>query len=102
MIAAAEYIRAQTDAGLAWQARLRTRDLLRVMNCVQCSLCKLHGKVACLGLAATFHVLLGGGTRESSYTELDAIQSGEGTTDLYSLHRVEVCVPVDELRMGIG
>uniref|UniRef100_A0A7S3FF16 Uncharacterized protein n=1 Tax=Haptolina ericina TaxID=156174 RepID=A0A7S3FF16_9EUKA len=45
---AAANIREQTDAGLAWQARLRTRDLLRIMNCVQCSLCKLHGKVWCM------------------------------------------------------
>lgn len=88
MVAAAENIRAQTDAGLAWQARLRTRDLLRVMNCVQCSLCKLHGKVASLGLAATFHVLLGEGTREAWESGLDEIRAG--SRSLYTLHRVEV------------
>ena len=79
MVSAAENIRSQTDAGLAWQARLRTRDLLRVMNCVQCSLCKLHGKIASLGLAATFHVLLGEGTREAGESELGLIQSGGGS-----------------------
>ena len=35
---------AQGGMGL-WQARLRARDMLRVMNCVQCSACRLHGKV---------------------------------------------------------
>jgi len=94
VIAAAENIRAQTDAGLAWQARLRTRDLLRVMNCVQCSLCKLHGKVAALGVAATFHVLLGEGTREAQESELDVIQAGQGSRNLYSLHRVEIAALV--------
>ena len=43
----------------AWKLRLRTRDLLRVMNCVQCNLCRLHGKVSALGLAASLQVLLG-------------------------------------------
>jgi len=90
VVAAAKNIREQTDAGLAWQARLRTRDLLRVMNCVQCSLCKLHGKVASLGLAATFHVLLGEGTREEGESELALLQAGERSKDLYALHRVEI------------
>ena len=43
----------------AWKLRLRTRDLLRVMNCVQCNLCRLHGKISALGLAASLQVLLG-------------------------------------------
>ena len=58
-----------------WKARLRTRDLLRVMNCVQCNVCRLHGKVGALGLATGLQVLLG--------TE------GDGG-DVDSLHRVEV------------
>ena len=58
-----------------WKARLRTRDLLRVMNCVQCNVCRLHGKVAALGLATGLQILLG--------TE------GDGG-DVDSLHRVEV------------
>ena len=29
----------QAGAGL-WQARLRARDLMRIMNCVQCSVCR--------------------------------------------------------------
>jgi hypothetical protein len=29
----------QEGVGL-WQARLRARDLMRIMNCVQCSVCR--------------------------------------------------------------
>ena len=39
-----------------WKARLRTRDLMAIMNCVQCNLCRLHGKVMALGLGATMQV----------------------------------------------
>jgi len=85
---AADRIREKTDAGLAWQARLRTRDLLRIMNCVQCSLCKLHGKVSALGLSATLQVILGEGTREGDQSALSV--SRENPTSPYSLHRVEV------------
>ena len=41
-----------------WKARLRTRDLLGAMNCVQCNLCRLHGKVAALGLSVGLQVLI--------------------------------------------
>ena len=37
---------------MVWKVRLRTRDLLRIMNCVQCNLCRLHGKVLACGLAS--------------------------------------------------
>ena len=36
----------------SWKLRMRTRDLLKVMNCVQCNLCRLHGKVLACGLAS--------------------------------------------------
>lgn len=39
-----------------WKARLRTRDLLGVMNCVQCNRCRLHGKVASLGIGVALQV----------------------------------------------
>ena len=46
-----------------WKMRLRTRDLLGVMNCVQCTLCRLHGKVMALGLSAALSVILGSSGR---------------------------------------
>jgi hypothetical protein len=58
---AGEKLKKHTDSpfSTAWKLRLRTRDLVRVMNCVQCNACRLHGKVSSLGLAASLNVLLG-------------------------------------------
>ena len=58
-----------------WEARLRTRDLFRVMNCVQCNKCRLHGKIGAMGLSTAFQVLLG--------------RAGEGG-DVDRIHRVEL------------
>eukprot|EP00529_Nitzschia_sp_RCC80_P024576 CAMPEP_0113490576 /NCGR_PEP_ID=MMETSP0014_2-20120614/27118_1 /TAXON_ID=2857 /ORGANISM="Nitzschia sp." /LENGTH=449 /DNA_ID=CAMNT_0000384353 /DNA_START=70 /DNA_END=1415 /DNA_ORIENTATION=- /assembly_acc=CAM_ASM_000159 len=32
-----------------WEARMRSRELLRIINCVQCNKCRLHGKVSMMG-----------------------------------------------------
>jgi len=74
---AAEELRlhARSSKAKVWKARLRTRDLLGAMNCVECKLCRLHGKVAALGLASALDVLIG--------------QEGGGG-DYKKLHRVEV------------
>lgn len=66
---------ATSSSAKVWKARLRTRDLLGIMNCVQCNLCRLHGKVAALGLAVALEILLG--------------EEGSGG-DVVKLHRVEV------------
>jgi Endoplasmic Reticulum Oxidoreductin 1 (ERO1) len=58
-----------------WDARMRSRDLLRIMNCVQCNKCRLHGKIAVLGLTTAMQILVG--------------HSGEGS-DPGKLHRVEL------------
>ncbi len=42
-----------------WQARMRTRELFRIMNCVQCNKCKLHGKIFLFSLSTALQVLLG-------------------------------------------
>lgn len=73
---------ASTQGGMGlWQARLRARDMLRVMNCVQCSACRLHGKVAALGLASGLQLLIG----------------GDGNNDAARMHRVEVAALVTAL-----
>ena len=70
----------------SWKLRLRTRDLLRVMNCVQCNLCRLHGKVSALGLAASLQLILGlQGRGEDGCNR---------PPDPTSLHRVEVAALV--------
>lgn len=58
-----------------WEARMRTRDLLRIMNCVQCNKCRLHGKIAMLGMSTALQIHLG--------------RSGEGG-DPNRIHRVEL------------
>ena len=42
-----------------WEARMRTRQLLRIMNCVQCNKCRLHGKITTMGVSAALQILLG-------------------------------------------
>jgi hypothetical protein len=48
------------DPTSLWEARMRTRELFRIMNCVQCNKCRLHGKISVLGLSTAFQILLGG------------------------------------------
>ena len=68
----------QEGMGL-WQVRLRCRDLQAVMNCVQCSACRLHGKIGALGLASALQMLLG--------------ERGGGG-DAARMHRVEVAAMI--------
>ncbi|KAG8470208.1 hypothetical protein KFE25_008629 [Diacronema lutheri] len=71
----------QGGVGL-WQARLRARDLMRIMNCVQCSVCRLHGKVGTLGVNTGMQILLG--------------REGRGG-DAARMHRVEVAALITTL-----
>jgi Endoplasmic Reticulum Oxidoreductin 1 (ERO1) len=65
-----------TDSKAAlWEARMRARELGRIMNCVQCNKCRLHGKVSIMGLSTALQILVG--------------EDGEGG-DINSLHRVEL------------
>jgi len=59
-----------------WEARMRMRDLMRIMNCVQCNKCRFHGKIAVLGLSTAMQISLGRG--------------GEGIADISRIHRVEL------------
>jgi hypothetical protein len=63
------------SVGALWEARMRTRELLRIMNCVQCNKCRLHGKVSVMGLSTALQILVG--------------QKGEGG-DVTRVHRVEL------------
>lgn len=63
------------SVGALWEARMRSRELLRIMNCVQCNKCRLHGKIAVLGLTTAMQILVG--------------RAGEGS-DIDKLHRVEL------------
>lgn len=39
---------------------MRTRDLMRIMNCVQCNKCRFHGKISALGLSTALQLAVGG------------------------------------------
>lgn len=65
-----------------WEARMRSRELMRIMNCVQCNKCRLHGKISVLGLSTALQVLLG--------------RSGEGG-DPNRIHRVELAAMLTTL-----
>ena len=44
------------EAGI-WQMRQRSRAMLRVMDCVQCGACRIHGKVAWFGIATALRLI---------------------------------------------
>jgi len=68
------------SVGSLWEARMRMRELLRIMNCVQCNKCRLHGKISTMGLSTAFQVLVG------------ADQTGGS-----KLHRVELAALVSTI-----
>lgn len=65
-----------------WEARLRTRDLFRVINCVQCNKCRFHGKISAMGLSTALQILIG--------------RTGEGG-DVNRIHRVELAALLSAL-----
>lgn len=65
-----------------WSARQRTRDLMRIMNCVQCNKCRLHGKIGAEGLSTALQILLG--------------RAGDGE-DPDRIHRVEIAALITTL-----
>lgn len=67
---------AQLPDAMVWKVRLRTRDLLRIMNCVQCNLCRLHGKILSMGVASCLQVLLGKDGQGDDPTRLDRVELG--------------------------
>jgi len=73
---------AAQEGAQIWQARLRTRDLLRIMDCVQCNVCRLHGKVGALGLATALQVLLGAEGRGGSSSRLNRVEIAAMITTL--------------------
>jgi hypothetical protein len=64
-----------------WEARMRSRELLRIMNCVQCNKCRLHGKIAAMGLSTALQLLLG---KSGNGIEV------EDTNYFKKIHRVEL------------
>ncbi|KAL9191543.1 hypothetical protein ACHAXT_001249 [Thalassiosira profunda] len=71
------------DSNNLWEARMRTRDLMRIMNCVQCNKCRFHGKISTLGLSTALQLAVG--------------HRGTGG-DVTKIHRVELAA----LLTGLG
>ena len=53
-------LRRRGSFAMLWQLRMRTRELLRIMNCVQCNKCRLHGKISVMGVSTALQILVGG------------------------------------------
>ena len=66
---------AAMDSGSLRETRMRVRELMRIMNCVQCNKCRLHGKISVMGISTALKILLG--------------DTGTGG-DVNKLHRVEL------------
>jgi ERO1-like protein alpha len=84
---------ALTSSDNLWELRIRCQDLLRVMNCVQCNKCRLHGKVAMMGLSTALQIHLGGiGGTAFDLNRLHRIEVASLVTTLYKLSRaVDFC-----------
>ena len=61
---------------------MRTRDLMRIMNCVQCNKCRFHGKISILGLSTALQLAVG--------------HRGNGG-DIKKIHRVELAALVTSM-----
>lgn len=56
-----------------WQMRQRSRAMLRAFDCVQCGVCRLHGKVCWLGVATALKVIYNYDTKPLSRTEVASL-----------------------------
>ena len=80
---------ASKDSNNLWEARMRTRDLMRIMNCVQCNKCRFHGKISALGLSTALQLTIG--------------DRGLGDdVDVNHIHRVELAALVTTLGKFTG
>ncbi|KAL3944603.1 MAG: hypothetical protein SGBAC_001315 [Bacillariaceae sp.] len=79
---------AMQSPGDLWEARMRSRELLRIVNCVQCNKCRLHGKIAMMGLSTALQVLIGGpnGTVQDS-SKIRRVELAALVTTLYKASR---------------
>jgi ERO1-like protein alpha len=68
-------VKDQDSRTALWEARMRMREMFRIMNCVQCNKCRLHGKISSMGISTAFQILLG--------------STGDGG-DTKRIHRVEL------------
>lgn len=76
----------ESNGGL-WEARLRSRDFLRMMNCVQCNKCRLHGKISVMGLSTAFQILVGNTGEGGDPTRVHRVELAALMTTLHKFSR---------------
>jgi len=78
--------------GALWEARMRTRELLRIMNCVQCNKCRFHGKIGSMGFSTALQILVGRSGEGGDAKRIHRVELAALMTTLYKFSRaVETC-----------
>jgi len=78
--------------GALWEARMRTRELLRIMNCVQCNKCRFHGKIGTMGFSTALQILVGSSGEGGDATRVHRVELAALMTTLYKFSRaVDTC-----------
>lgn len=72
-----------SSGGGLWEARMRMRDLERIMNCVQCNKCRLHGKISMMGLSTAFQVIVGRSGRGGNPERVHRVELASLMATLY-------------------
>lgn len=80
------------SASQLWEARMRTRELVRIMNCVQCNKCRFHGKIAMMGLSTALQILVGTSGEGGDAKRVHRVELAALMTTLYKFSRaIETC-----------
>ncbi|GAX25878.1 hypothetical protein FisN_6Hh084 [Fistulifera solaris] len=75
-----------------WEARMRSRELLRITNCVQCNKCRLHGKISILGLTTALQILVGPTGRGLDPEQVKRVELSALVTTLHKCSRaIQYC-----------
>jgi hypothetical protein len=70
-----------------WEVRQRSRELLRIINCVQCNKCRLHGKIAMMGLSTALKIHIGRSGDGGDPNSIDRVELAALISTLYKFSR---------------
>lgn len=86
---------AAQDPNNLWEARMRSRELLRIMNCVQCNKCRLHGKIAMMGLSTALQIHMGRNGNGEDPMRINRVELAAMMSTLHKFSRaVDFCQQV--------
>lgn len=80
-------VRDSDSVGALWEARMRSRELLRIMNCVQCNKCRLHGKISVMGLSTALQIIVGRTGKGGDPTRIHRVELAALMTTLHKFSR---------------